>query len=194
MLITKINNLLINKEGKVFFDKMNIYLTPQTYVLLNNNLEYIQIDGYDIIDGNYSEFTVNIIPEILLNYMPFSEYGHNKVVIYKNLVFTELNREIMNLVPVMNKNSKLREILDNPYTKKFNKQIILIDILENITLHNDKLKAFKTNLEKNSFIFVNKINKKNVNNLEDLLNEINNISENNFSFDTNNKKYKTLLY
>jgi hypothetical protein len=194
MLITKINDLLINKEGCVFLNKMNIYITPQTYVLLNNNLDYIKIDGYELIDGNYSEFTVNIIPEILLNHMLFSEYGNSKVVIYKNMVFTELNREILHLVPVLNKNSKLREILDDPYTKKFNKQIILIDILENISLHNDKLKILKTNLEKNSLIFLNKINKKNINNLEDLLIEINKINENNFSFDTNNKKYRTLLY
>lgn len=194
MLITKIDNLEINKDGKIFFDKMNIYLTPQTYILLNNNLDYIKIDGYDIIDGNYLEFSINIIPEILLNYMVFSDYVNTNVVIYKNLVFIELNRDIINLVQDIEKNSKLQEILINPYTKKFNKQIVLIDIIDNVNLQNEKLNGFKINLEKNNLMFLNKINKKNINNLHELFEEIHSNKENSFSFNTNNKKYKNLLY
>jgi hypothetical protein len=192
MLITKIDNLPINKEGKVLFDTLNTYLMPQTYILLNNNLDYIKIDGYELIDGNYSAFSVNIIPEVLLNHMLFSEFDNN-IIIYKNLVFTELSREILNLCDI-NKNKKLMEILDNPYSKKFNKQIILIDILDNISLPDDKLKVLKNNLQKHSFIFLNKFNKKNITNLEDLYSNMSNTSENNFSFDMTNKKYKNLLY
>ena len=193
MIITKIDNLHINKEGKVFFNTLNTYLMPQTYILLNNNLDYIKIDGYELIDGNYSDFSVNIIPELLLNHMLFSEFKNN-IIIYKNLVFAELNREILNLCKDINKNKKLKEILDNPYTKKFNKQIVLIDILDNSNYPNDKLKLLKSNLELNSFIFLNKVNKKNITNLEDLYKIIGDIDENNFNFDITNKKYKTLLY
>ena len=153
---------------------------------------YIKIDGYELIDGNYSAFSVNIIPEVLLNHMLFSEFDSN-IIIYKNLVFIELNREILNLCDI-NKNKKLIEILNNPYTKKFNKQIILIDILDNISLPDDKLKVLKNNLEKHSFIFLNKFNKKNISNLEDLYSKMSNMSENTFSFDIANKKYKNLLY
>ncbi len=194
MLVTKINNLEINKEGNIFFDKINMFISPQSYVLLNNDLEYLKIDGYDMIDGNYSEFTVNIIPEILINYMPFSQYNNKNVVVYKNLVFVELNRDIINLVDDIEKNIKLTEILKNPYSKKLTKQIVLIDILENVSEPNEKLKNFKNNLDKNYFMFLNKINKKNINSFGDLMNEINSTSESNFTFDTSNKKYRNLLY
>ena len=125
--------------------------------------------------------------------MLFSEFDSN-IIIYKNLVFTELSREILSLSNDINKNKKLMEILDNPYSKKFNKQIILIDILDNISLPDDKLKVLHSNLQKHSFIFLNKFNKKNITNLEDLYSKMSNTSENNFSFDMANKKYKNLLY
>ena len=195
MLITKIDDNILTKDGKIFLKYINDYVTPQTYGLFRNHSNYIIIDGYELIDGNYKEFSLKIIPELLLEYMVFSEIGHNKIVIYKNLVFTELNREILNFIPVIDKKSKIKEILDNPYDKKYNKKIILIDILENSSEDSDKLKKMKLTLNKNSFLFLNKINKKCISTLEELSVELLNINESNFAFDiNNNKKYQKLIY
>ena len=115
------------------------------------------------------------------------------------MVFAELSREMIELVKVINKDSSIREKLENPYTKNNSKQIVLIDILKT-KVKSDKskndanLKKLMKHYSNNNLIFVNKVNKKGVDTLEELLETISKTAENNFTFEVKKATYKNLDY
>lgn len=194
MMIISIDNNKLNNKGKIYFDKLDTFVSPEIYVLLNNNKKFFKLAGYEHLNGNYSYIEINLEPTNILDYMVFSENTHNKIMIYKNLVFAELSRDLMELIKVINKDSKIKDKLENPFNKKYTKQLVLIDIIEKFSDENTKLINIKKNFEMNNLIFVNKVNKKNIGNLEELLEEIKLKSENNFTFEVKKATYKTLLY
>jgi len=194
MMIISIDNNKLNNEGKIYFDKLDTFISPEIYVLLNNNKKSFKLAGYEHVNGNYSYIEINLEPANILEYMVFSENTHNKIMIYKNLVFAELSRDLLELIKVISKDSKIKDKLENPFNKKNNKQLVLIDIIEKYSDENVKLTNLKKNFEVNNLIFVNKVNKKNIGNLEELLEEIKLQNENNFTFEIKKATYKTLVY
>jgi len=193
-LVFEFDNLPINENGKIYFEQMGMFISPQCYSLLNNHKESFNVKGYELITGNYSLFENNIKPVNLLENLIFSHDGHNKILIYKNFVFTELSRDILDLIKVIDKNSRLKDKLENPYTKKNSKEIVLIDILENYSDENKKVDNLKKNFAKNNLIFLNKINKKTIDSLEDLSLEISIGETSYFSFEIKKMTYKNLIY
>jgi hypothetical protein len=190
-LIFEIDNIKVNEEGKIYFDKMNTYLSPNVYILLNNQQEYFNFKGYELVNGNYDTFDIDLYPILPLDFMIFSHNNHNKIVVYKNMIFTELNRELLALSEDID--SKIADKLENPYSKKYFKQLVLIDILDKYSDNNPKLNKLKKDLEKN-LIFLSRINKKIIDTLEGLSDEINNNPENNFTFEVKKSGYKNLVY
>jgi hypothetical protein len=198
-IIYEIDKLEFNNEGKIYFKDMNVHVSPYVYVLLNNHKTYFEIKGYDFIGGNYEKFDIIIEPTNLINNMIFTINGHKKIVIYKNMVFAELSREMIELVKVINKDSSIREKLENPYTKRNSKQIVLIDIFKN-KLNSEKntndsnLNKLMKHYSTNNLIFVNKVNKKGIDTLEELMENISKTAENNFTFEVKKATYKNLDY
>jgi hypothetical protein len=186
-LIFEFDKMPISESGKIYFEQMNIFVTPQVYTLLNNQKENFQVKGYELVTGNYSIFETKIVPINLIDNVIFSSKGHYKILIYKNLIFCELSRDILDLISV--DDIKLKDKLENPYTKKYSKGIILIDILDKCT---EKISNLKKNI--NNFVFLNKINKKPIDTLEDLSIEINNSETNSFMFELKKSTYKNFVY
>jgi hypothetical protein len=190
-LIFEIDNLKLNTDGKIYFEKMDIYLSPNVYILLNNDKDYFNFKGYELVNGNYNDFSINLYPIVPLDFMVFSPNNRNKIVVYKNMVFSELNRELLSLTESMD--SKIVEKLQTPYSKKNIKQLVLIDILDKYSDDNSKLDKLKKDLETN-LIFLSRINKKIIDTLEGLSEEINNNNESNFTFEVKKSSYKNLVY
>lgn len=186
-LIFEFDKMPISESGKIYLEQMNILVTPQVYVLLNNEKEFFQVKGYELVNGNYSVFETKISPVTLIDNLIFSPKGHFKILIYKNLIFCELSRDMLDLISI--DDTRLRDKLENPYTKKYSKEIVLIDILDKCT---GKISTLKKNID--NLVFLNKINKKPIETLEDLSIEISNSEKNNFTFELKKSTYKNFLY
>ncbi len=193
MLICEIDNNILDENGKIYFDLIGIPISIKTYILLNNK-DLINIKGYETLNGKYNSFEINIEPENLMDYMIFSLEGHNKIVIYKNFIIAELSRDLLDLIKVINKDSKIKERLENPYFKKYHKELVLIDIIDKYSDNDKHIENLKKKFNENNLIFLNKLNKKNIYSLEELSNELKNNNENNFIFEIKKSTYKTLTY
>jgi hypothetical protein len=99
----------------------------------------------------------------------------NKFIIYKNLVFTELTKDIF-----CNNLNIFNYIIQNPYNIKKTKKILLIDILDN----DNKIDLL--NINNNKFLILKKINNTSIINFNDFLDKINNSNINIFDFLKNN--------
>lgn len=196
LLVYEFDGLIFNNNCKIYFDKLGIYVSPEVYCLLNNQKEWFNIKGYKQINGIYETFNIDIIPVYLIDNLIFSNPNYNKVLIYKNFVFVELNIDIID--EYLDKDIKLKSKIINPYTRQYMKQIILIDIINKYEMIKNKSKNINNlikNIESGILIFLKMVNNEIVYSIDDLFNKLYyNDSNSEFVFEIKNSRNKNIIY
>lgn len=125
-LITDINDSNFNDKGYIYCSKLDYYIPIETYILLYNELDSIEIEYYNkrYMNGKI----INVVPIDYKEYLLINVKNNNRCLIIHGMVFIEANEEYLQRM-----NINIRGYLTNMYERKYDmnnrKIMILVDIL-----------------------------------------------------------------
>jgi hypothetical protein len=186
IMIETVNNKSFESNGDIILHETQIPVNLRTYLLFNNNIS-VKFTGYFINQktNNAEPITFNLDPILLTDISKLSIHDNKQYFVINNLVFTELNEEIVKKMFEKTDFTLVGPVVDiynHPYDtiKEQNKPIILFDILySHLDKHTSKLyqqigfPLIRTENSNNCIIpILTHINKKKIKNLQHLANII----------------------
>lgn len=164
-IIHYINNEKIN-NGLIFCQKIQYFIDIHTYISINYKpKEKIKLS----IERNNKEKNINVEAQDLERYDFIPSLFNKEYINYKNIIFVEINKEIIDYY----KENNIK--IMGPYFKyynrenKKNKKIVIPIDFYNIELNNKSIINLIHNENKIRRVgTINKINKKQINNLNDM--------------------------
>jgi hypothetical protein len=193
-IIIEINNLKFNDNGKIFIDELNYEISLDSYILLLNtnniNFKYIKRDKKLKLKNNNIPKYITLNPKNYESYynINISSYDTDNFY-YNGITFCEISEEILKFLENKNNNFNFTEIREYYSVKQIDndkKYVIILDFDRtlNTDIQNDLIKYGlpyfykQCDSEENKIIFddikhlikIEKIGRKNINNINDLKN------------------------
>lgn len=170
IIITKINNQEIDESGNIYMDEIDCYVNPEIYCFLTNNRsQIVEIEYFNINELDKDLTTEKVELMDYYNVSCISLNGYDKCLFYNNLVFMEINQNIIENIHI---DDKFNMLINEPYGHS-NKTIVLLDLLESLqnSSNNKKIKEInKIYKNKSTNLILQKINNIEFSCLEELEN------------------------
>ena len=187
-IIIELNNNKFNNDGKIYFDKFNMFVTIDFYLLLMSlyNIDIlVKYYKYDIVKCEHDDeikYCSLVNPIIQSDYNTLNIYDNKENVKIFCASFNELSEEYL-INMIKNGIEFTKEHFENPINLNGINKIVFLKKVEydNITKNSTKLAKYlcsinapyiETNAEKYKLLILHSVNSIIINNLEDLRNII----------------------
>ncbi|CAH6421423.1 Hypothetical protein KVN_LOCUS258 [uncultured virus] len=145
-IIISVNNIQINKDGKLWHEEIQYFVPLSTYMALSFFCgDLIQLKLYRSNNNNYEykEIKLKNRPVSTARFIPISL--NNKIVEYNGLIFMEVSEELINICEVNDihlSGDLLFKLINQPFRNNYQNLVVLVDIVES-KFDPEILKEFK---------------------------------------------------